>query len=86
MHASYVLPSATLAGAGELDASLADAATLTGAGELDASFDDTAAAAAFFARTGVCVFNDVLPAELIDGCRAAFAKTSARVDLALAKR
>ena len=59
------------------------ASSLTGVGDLSVDLSDTPASAAFFARTGVCVFENSLPKSLVDGCRADFGVTAARVDSAL---
>lgn len=56
---------------------------MTGLGELNADLSDPSASAALFAKAGVCVFESALPTSLIDDCRLAFEKTSARVDAAL---
>ena len=62
------------------------ASSLTGDGELTASLSDPEKAAAFFAHTGVCLFENVLPTDLIDACRDDFKLTSARVREALDAR
>ena len=62
------------------------ASSLTCDGDLNADLTDTAASAAFFARTGICVFENTLSVGLIDRCRADFERTAARVDAALSAR
>jgi hypothetical protein len=55
-------------------------------GDLSVDATDPVDAAALFDKTGLVVFENVLPAELIKRCHATFEKTSRRVDAALAVR
>jgi hypothetical protein len=62
------------------------ACDLVGDGDLDVLAADVSAAADLFAAAGVCVFRDLLPLDVVNGCRAAFEHRSTQIDAGLASR
>ena len=63
------------------------AASMVRDGDLNMELSDPASAAALFAKTGICAFENVLPPELIDACRASFENTfEASIQPALAAK
>lgn len=61
------------------------AASMVHDGDLAADLNEPDAAASLFNKTGICVFDEGLPASLIESCRTAFEQTSLTVDAALAE-
>lgn len=55
-------------------------------GDLVADLTKSANAAALFRKTGICVFEDILPGSLIAECRLCFQSTATLIDDALAAR
>ena len=54
-------------------------------GDLNCLVEEPAAAAAFFARTGICVFEASIPSVFIDACRLTVEGISSRIDAALVR-
>ena len=58
---------------------------LVGDGDLNAPPDDPVTAAELFSNSGLCIFQDMLPLEVVDSCHAAFVLRSSDIDARLAE-
>ena len=62
------------------------AASMARKGDLCADLQSPHESAALFDKTGICVFDDVLPPSLVDGCRMAFEICRQHIETALSAK
>ena len=60
--------------------------TLVGDGDLDVQADDVESSAELFAAAGLCIFRDMLPVHIVDGCHDCYQHRAEMIDACLMSR